>query len=35
MLERSEDWWPVYRLTLARDGYMLVRWEAAVFKPEA
>jgi hypothetical protein len=26
MLERSEDWWP--------DGYVLVRCEAAVFKPE-
>jgi hypothetical protein len=24
-----------YRLALARDGYMLVRCEAAVFKPEA
>ena len=26
---------PEYRLALARDGYMLVRCEAAVFKPEA
>jgi hypothetical protein len=25
---------PEYRLALARDGYMLVRCEAAVFKPE-
>ncbi len=26
---------PEYRLALARDGYMLVRCEAAVFNPEA
>jgi hypothetical protein len=26
---------PEYRLALARDGYTLVRCEAAVFKPEA
>ena len=26
---------PEYRLALARDGYALVRCEAAVFKPEA
>ena len=25
---------PEYRLALARDGYMLVRCELAVFKPE-
>ena len=25
---------PEYRLALARDGYMLVRCEAAVFNPE-
>ena len=25
---------PEYRLALARDGYALVRCEAAVFKPE-
>jgi hypothetical protein len=26
---------PEYRLALAREGYMLVRCEEAVFKPEA
>ena len=26
---------PEYRLALARDGYALVKCEAAVFKPEA
>jgi hypothetical protein len=26
---------PEYRLTLARDGYMLVKCEHAVFNPEA
>ena len=26
---------PEYRLTVARDGYVLVRCKAAVFKPEA
>jgi hypothetical protein len=26
---------PEYRLALARDGYTLVRCDAAVFKPEA
>jgi hypothetical protein len=26
---------PEYRLALERDGYMLVRCEEAVFKPEA
>ena len=35
MLERSGDWRSKYLLARARDGYMLLRCEFAVFKPEA